>query len=100
MAWCAEDLVIVFLRALLNLIYQYTSEIQIPDFINIKYRQMIRICRRHQRDIREDVNRRRNSQNGYKKKIFHKNYVYCRTITKSIEEINLGRWTPPKCCNF
>ncbi|KAL6418924.1 hypothetical protein ACFW04_011692 [Cataglyphis niger] len=55
MAWCAEDLVIVFLRALLNLIYQYTSEIQIPDFINIKYRQMIRICRRHQRDIREDV---------------------------------------------
>ncbi|XP_070154874.1 uncharacterized protein [Polyergus mexicanus] len=47
------------LRALLNLVvyqrYDFTSDIQIPGFINIERRQFTRMVRRYEREIREDV---------------------------------------------
>ncbi|XP_029666428.1 uncharacterized protein LOC115237497 [Formica exsecta] len=58
-SWWAKDLAMGLLRVLLNLVcfqrYQYTSEIQIPGFVNIKRRQLVRALRRHEREFLEDV---------------------------------------------
>ncbi|XP_070167965.1 uncharacterized protein [Polyergus mexicanus] len=47
------------LRALLNLVvfqrYQYTSDIQIPGFLNFEHQRDVRMLQWHEREFREDM---------------------------------------------